>query len=276
MDIREYVNSEYARTLDTESLRSNFLVKRIFVPGEIALTYSHVDRMIVGGATPVGKPLELAVTKALGTDYFLERREMGIINIGGAGSITVDGKRFPVGPRDGFYISMGSKAVAFESADAANPAKFYFNSTPAHRPCPTRLVTLKQANHVAMGSAAECNKRVINQFIHPAVLETCQLVMGMTIFSEGSVWNTMPVHTHERRMEVYLYFDMPSDRVVFHLMGKPSQTRHIVVRNEQAVISPSWSIHSGVGTGSYTFIWGMAGENQTFTDMDAVPMTELN
>ena len=275
MDIREYSNSGYAKGLDTESLRSEFLIERIFVPGEITLTYSHVDRMITGGATPSGKPLELAVTKALGTEYFLERREMGIINIGGPGYITVDGKKYPVGARDGFYISMGSKAVAFESADSTDPAKFYFNSAPAHRACPTRLVTLDQAKHVELGSAAECNKRVINQFIHPAVLETCQLVMGMTVFSEGSVWNTMPVHTHERRMEVYLYFDMPADRVVFHIMGKPAETRHLVVRNEQAVISPSWSIHSGVGTGPYTFIWGMAGENQTFTDMDTVPMSAL-
>jgi len=275
MDIREYSNSKYAKGLDTDDLRSEFLIERIFVPGEITLTYSHVDRMIVGGATPAGKPLELAVTKALGTEYFLERREMGIINIGGPGAISVDGKKYSVGARDGFYISMGSKAVAFESADRSNPAKFYFNSAPAHRPCPTRLVTMDQAKHVALGSEAECNKRVINQFIHPAVLETCQLVMGMTVFSEGSVWNTMPVHTHERRMEVYLYFDMPADRVVFHLMGRPEETRHIVVRNEQAVISPSWSIHSGVGTGSYTFIWGMAGENQTFTDMDNVAMSTL-
>ncbi len=276
MQIREYVNSEYAKHLDTEGLRANFLVSEVFKSGEITMTYSHVDRMIAGGITPSGSALELPVTKELGTSYFLERREMGIINIGGAGSITIDGTKHLVGPRDGFYISMGSRSVAFTSADKANPAKFYFNCAPAHRPCPTRLVTLDQAKHVEMGSAAECNKRVINQYIHPAVLETCQLVMGMTVFSEGSVWNTMPVHTHERRMEVYLYFDMPKDRVVFHFMGRPQETRHIVVRNEEAVISPSWSIHSGVGTGSYTFIWGMAGENQTFTDMDAVPMSGLN
>ncbi|NLJ47076.1 MAG: 5-dehydro-4-deoxy-D-glucuronate isomerase [Treponema sp.] len=275
MDIREYVNSEYAKTLDTEGLRSRFLVSGLFDPGEISLTYSHVDRMIAGGITPTSGPLALASTKDLGTDYFLERREMGVINIGGPGSVTVDGTRFDLAPRDGLYVSMGSKALAFESADPARPAKFYLNSAPAHRACPTRLVTMAQAKRVEMGSAAECNRRVINQFIHPAVLESCQLVMGMTTFSEGSVWNTMPVHTHERRMEVYLYFDMPADRVVFHFLGKPSETRHLVVRNEEAVISPSWSIHSGVGTGPYTFIWGMAGENQTFTDMDAVPMSAL-
>jgi 4-deoxy-L-threo-5-hexosulose-uronate ketol-isomerase len=275
MDIRESINSEYAKGLDTAGLRSNFLVTGIFKPGMITMTYSHVDRMIAGGITPAGEPLALAATKELGTDYFLERREMGIINIGGPGSITVDGTRHAVDSRDGFYLSMGSKEVSFESKNPADPAKFYFNSAPAHRLCPTRLVTLAQAKHVEMGSAADCNKRVINQFIHPAVLETCQLVMGMTMFSEGSVWNTMPVHTHERRMEVYLYFDMPADRVVFHMMGKPDETRHIVVRNEEAVISPSWSIHCGVGTGAYTFIWGMAGENQTFTDMDGVPMGAL-
>lgn len=276
MDIREYVNSEYAKGLDTEGLRSNFLISGLFLSDQITMTYSHVDRMIAGGITPATKALTLAATKELGTAYFLERREMGIINIGGAGSIAVDGTKYAVGARDGFYISMGSKEVTFASDDPANPAKFYFNSAPAHRACPTRLVTMTQAKHVELGSAADCNKRVINQFIHPAVLESCQLVMGMTVFSEGSVWNTMPVHTHERRMEVYLYFDMPKDRVVFHLMGKPGETRHIVVRNEQAVISPSWSIHAGVGTGSYTFIWGMAGENQTFTDMDNVPMDALN
>lgn len=275
MQIRESVNSAYAKTLDTEGLRSNFLIQGIFKPGEITMTYSHVDRMIAGGITPSRQPLALAATKDLGTSYFFERREMGLINIGGPGTITVDGTVYEVGSRDGFYISMGSKEVSFASANPADPAKFYFNSAPAHRPCPTRLVTLAQAKHVEMGSAAECNKRVINQYIHPAVLETCQLVMGMTVFSEGSVWNTMPVHTHERRMEVYLYFDMPADRLVFHFMGKPDETRHIIVRNEEAVISPSWSIHSGVGTGSYTFIWGMAGENQTFTDMDGVPMSSL-
>lgn len=275
METREYVNSEYAKGLDTEGLRSHFLILDIFVPGKISMTYSHVDRMIAGGITPAAGPLVLAVTKELGTSYFLERREMGIINIGGPGAITVDGTRHAVGSRDGFYISMGAREVAFSSDDAANPAKFWFNSAPAHRACPTRLVSKAQSKKVELGSAAECNKRVINQYIHPAVLETCQLVMGMTEFSPGSVWNTMPAHTHERRMEVYLYFDMPQDRVVFHFMGKPEETRHIVVRNEEAVISPSWSIHAGAGTGAYTFIWGMAGENQTFTDMDNIAMRDL-
>ncbi len=275
MEAREYVNSEYAKDMGTEDLRKVFLIDKLFLPGESIMVYSHVDRMIVGGIVPTSVPLALPVSKELGTEFFLERREMGIINIGEAGSIEVDGTRYDVGPRDGFYISKGSKEVKFASKNPGAPAKFYFNSAPAHRACPTRLVTFEQAKHVAMGSEAECNKRVINQYIHPAVLETCQQVMGMTTFSEGSVWNTMPVHTHERRMEVYLYFDMPEDRIVFHFMGKPQETRHIVVRNEQAVISPSWSIHAGVGTGKYTFIWGMAGENQTFGDMDNVAMADL-
>lgn len=275
MEVREYINSEFAKGLDTAGLRRHFLVEKLFVPGALTMTYSHVDRMIVGAATPAQMALDLPVSKELGTDYFLQRREMGVINIGGAGTVTVDGVRHALGPREALYIAMGSKAVAFESASAENPAKFYYNSAPAHRAFQTRSITLAQAKRVELGSDAECNKRVINQLIHPAVLETCQLVMGMTIFSEGSVWNTMPMHTHERRMEVYLYFDMPADRVVFHFMGKPDETRHIVVRNEQAVISPAWSVHSGVGTGAYTFVWGMAGENQTFTDMDVVPMAGL-
>jgi 4-deoxy-L-threo-5-hexosulose-uronate ketol-isomerase len=275
MEVREYVNSEYAKGLDTEGLRGAFLVEKVFDVGKMTAVYSHVDRMILGGIVPTTEAIVLPVSRALGTEYFLERREMGIINIGGAGAIEVDGIRYEVGPRDGLYISKGSKDVRFMSRDAAEPAKFYFNSAPAHRECQTMVVRLEDAKHVALGSEAECNKRVIHQYIHPAVLETCQLVMGMTVFSEGSVWNTMPAHTHERRMEVYLYFDMPEDRVVFHFMGKPEETRHLVVRNEQAVISPSWSIHAGVGTGKYTFIWGMAGENQTFADMDSVAMADL-
>ena len=275
MDIREYVNSAFAEMMDTEEIRNNFLIQNMFVPGEVSMTYSHVDRMIAGGITPADKGLSLPVGKELGTEYFMERREMGIINIGGSGKIQVDGTLYPVGPRDGFYIGMGAKELVFSSDTAADPAKFYFNSAPAHRSCPTRLVTLADSKKVALGSAEEGNQRVINQYIHPAVLDTCQLVMGLTMLAPGSVWNTMPVHTHERRLEVYLYFDMHQDRVVFHLFGRPDQTRHIVVRNEEAVISPSWSIHSGVGTGAYTFIWGMAGENQTFGDMDHVPMSQL-
>lgn len=275
MQIREAVNSAFAKTLDTQGLRAHFLIERVFIPGEMSMVYSHVDRMIAGGICPGSVPLALPVSSVLGTDFFLARREMGIINIGGTGKIEVDGAVYVLGPRDGFYIGMGSRDVRFVSLNPEQPAKFYFNSAPAHRICSTRPITFEQAKHVEMGSDAECNRRTIHQYIHPAVLETCQLVMGMTTLHEGSVWNTMPVHTHERRMEVYFYFDMPEDRVVFHFIGTPEETRHLVVRNEQAVICPSWSIHSGVGTGSYTFIWGMAGENQTFADMDSVPMSAL-
>jgi len=275
MEAREYVNSAYAKGLDTQGLRNAFLVEKVFEAGKMTAVYSHVDRMILGGIMPTTDAVALPVSKELGTDYFLARREMGLINIGCAGVIEVDGVAYEVGAREAMYLSMGSKDVRLRSKDSANPAKFYFNSAPAHRACRTRVVRFEEAQHVALGSEAECNKRVIHQYIHPAVLESCQLVMGMTVFSEGSVWNTMPVHTHERRMEVYFYFDMPEDRVVFHFMGKPEETRHIVVRNEQAVISPSWSIHAGVGTGKYTFIWGMAGENQTFGDMDSVSMAAL-
>ncbi len=275
MEAREYVNSEYAKGLDTQGLRKAFLVEKVFEAGKMTAVYSHVDRMIVGGIMPTTDAIALPVSKAMGTEYFLARREMGLINIGGAGVVEVDGVAYEVGAREAMYLSMGSKEVRFTSKDSGNPAKFYFNSAPAHRACRTRVVKFEEAQHVALGSEAECNKRVIHQFIHPAVLESCQLVMGMTVFSEGSVWNTMPAHTHERRMEVYFYFDMPEERIVFHFMGKPEETRHIVVRNEQAVISPSWSIHAGVGTGKYTFIWGMAGENQTFGDMDSVSMAAL-
>jgi len=275
MEAREYVNSAYAKGLDTQGLRNAFLVEKVFEAGKMTAVYSHVDRMILGGIMPTTDAVALPVSKQLGTEYFLARREIGLINIGCAGVIEVDGVAYEVGAREAMYLSMGSKDVRLRSKDSANPAKFYFNSAPAHRACRTRVVRFEEAQHVALGSEAECNKRVIHQYLHPAVLERCQLVMGMTVFSEGSVWNTMPVHTHERRMEVYFYFDMPEDRVVFHFMGKPEETRHIVVRNEQAVISPSWSIHAGVGTGKYTFIWGMVGENQTFGDMDSVSMAAL-
>ncbi|HUZ17442.1 MAG TPA: 5-dehydro-4-deoxy-D-glucuronate isomerase, partial [Spirochaetia bacterium] len=231
MDVREYVNSEFAKSLDTEGLRQRFLVERIFLPGQITTTYSHVDRMIVGGINPLGAALTLVAGKELGTSSFLERREMGIINVGGPGRIRVGQKESRVGSLDGFYLAMGSREVSFSSDEATRPAKFYYNSAPAHRSYESRLITIEEAKKVAVGSEAECNKRVINQFIHPDVLETCQLVMGVTAFSEGSVWNTMPAHTHDRRMEVYFYFNMPQDRVVFHIMGRPNETRHIIVRN---------------------------------------------
>jgi 4-deoxy-L-threo-5-hexosulose-uronate ketol-isomerase len=274
MEIRYANHPNDVKLYDTARLREQFLIEDLFVKDEIKLVYSHVDRMIAGGAQPV-KPLALQANKEIGADYFLERRELGIINIGGKGLVTVDGQSYPLDNKDGLYIGMGAKEVVFTSVDPEKLAKFYLNSAPAHRTFPTIKVGLDQARKLQLGSTAEANKRTINQYIHPDVLNSCQLVMGMTVLAEGSVWNTMPCHTHERRMEVYLYLNMSENDLVFHFMGEPQETRHIVIRNEQAVISPSWSIHSGVGTRSYTFIWGMCGENQTFTDMDAVAMPFL-
>ena len=275
MEIRYSSHNEDAKKYDTTELRKHFLIEDLFVPGEIKMVYSHIDRIIVAGIVPTDKALSLEGSKALGCDYFLQRRELGVINIGGAGIVTLDGKKYDLGSRDGLYVGQGIKEITFESVDAKIPAKFYVNSATAHKSYPTVKISLEQANKVKAGSDEECNKRVINQYVHPSVCKSCQLVMGMTILKPGSVWNTMPCHTHDRRMEVYLYFDMDADNVVFHLMGTPDETRHIVMKNEQAVISPSWSIHSGVGTKNYTFIWGMVGENQEFTDMDAVLTKDL-
>lgn len=275
MDIRYAVHPDHMRSLDTEGIRKHFLAEGLFEKDALKMVYSHVDRIIAGGVCPVGKEVELTVTKELGVDYFLQRREMGIINIGAAGSVHVDGKDYALENKECLYIGMGPQKVSFSSADKGRPAKFYFNSTPAHTAYPIVRLTLKDAQCVQLGAPEKVNVRTIYQFVHPKVLKSCQLVMGMTILATGSVWNTMPCHTHDRRMEVYCYFDLPADSLVFHLMGEPGETRHIVVRNEEAVISPSWSIHSGVGTSHYTFIWGMAGENQTFTDMDEVPMAVL-
>lgn len=276
MDIRHASHFEDAKKYDTTDLRRHFLIEDLFVPGELKMVYSHIDRIIVAAAVPTNAPIALeGDSKELGSDYFLERREMGVINIGGAGVVTLDGQKYELNSRDGLYVGMGTKEVIFESVDASKPAKFYINSGTAHKTYPTVKIDLEKANKVKAGSDEECNKRTINQYVHPAVCESCQLVMGMTILEPGSIWNTMPCHTHERRMEVYLYFDMDEDSVVFHLMGQPQETRHIVMKNEEAVISPSWSIHSGVGTKNYTFIWGMVGENQTFTDMDHVATRDL-
>ncbi|WP_033542547.1 5-dehydro-4-deoxy-D-glucuronate isomerase [Planococcus sp. CAU13] len=259
----------------TEKIREEFMMETVFSPDQVELTYSHVDRIIYGGAMPVGQALTLDAGKELAAEYFLERREMGVINIGGPGRITLDQEVYTLGTKDGIYIGRGTKDISFESEDAANPAKFYINSCPAHKKLPTVKVGLDQAIKRPLGQDSSMNKRTIHQLIHPDVLESCQLSMGVTVLEEGSGWNTMPSHTHERRMEVYFYFDMEEDTRVFHLMGQPDETRHIVVKNEQAVLSPSWSIHSGAGTSNYTFIWGMCGENQDFDDMDHVPMKDL-
>ncbi|MEG1706994.1 MAG: 5-dehydro-4-deoxy-D-glucuronate isomerase, partial [Clostridia bacterium] len=256
-------------------LRENYLIEQVFSPDEILLTYSHQDRIVAGGIMPVTQKLSLSSCKQLATEYFLERREMGVINIGGSGKVTLDGKQYDIGYQDGLYIGRGIKELIFQSVDSSNPAKFYINSCPAHQSYETVIITKEKANHVPMGDAEHLNKRVINQYVHPTVCKSCQLVMGMTELDKTSVWNTMPCHTHERRMEVYLYFGLADNNFVLHLMGEAEETRHIIVRNEQVVISPSWSIHSGVATSSYTFIWGMCGENQTFTDMDDIPMEKL-
>lgn len=274
-DIRYANHPEDSKHYDTETLRKHYLIEKVFEKDDICLTYSHQDRIIAGGAMPVSKELSLGTTKELATDYFLERREMGVINVGGKGEIELDGVKYAMEYQDGMYIGMGTKQIIFRSVDKLNPAKFYINSSPAHQTYPTVHITKDKANHVACGEPLNLNKRVINQYVHPAVCKSCQLSMGMTELDPTSCWNTMPCHTHERRMEVYFYFNLNNDNFVVHLMGQGDETRHIMMHNEQAVISPSWSIHSGVGTSNYTFIWGMCGENQTFTDMDGINNLDL-
>lgn len=275
MEIRYSVHPEHAKQFSTDDLRKHFLVDKLFKEDEITMVYSHADRIVIGGVKPFKKELPLEAGKQIGVSFFLERREIGIINIGGKGSISVDGEKYELDALDGLYIGKDAEKIIFSSSDSLNPSKFYFNSAPAHTHYPTEKISISKANPVHLGSIEESNKRTIYQYIHPDIMKSCQLVMGLTILESNNVWNTMPCHTHDRRMEVYFYFDMPENSVVFHLIGEPGETRHIVVRNEQAVIMPSWSIHSGVGTRNYTFIWGMVGENQVFTDMDHVPMSEL-
>ena len=274
MEIRYAHHPEDFKTYTTEKMRQQFLIPSVMVPGEITLVYSHVDRIIAGGIVPI-EPLALKAGKEMGVSFFLERRELGIINVGPQGTVTLDGETHILDNTDGLYVGLGVKEVLFSSSDPKNPARFYLTSTPAHKEFPTTKILRKDIQPAALGSLAQSNERKIYKYIHPLGVKSCQLVMGMTALETGSMWNTMPTHTHERRMEVYFYFNMPEDSVVFHMMGQPQETRHLVIRNEQAAISPSWSIHSGVGTVNYTFIWGMAGENQTFDDMDHVPMSVL-
>ncbi|MCX6376935.1 MAG: 5-dehydro-4-deoxy-D-glucuronate isomerase [Armatimonadetes bacterium] len=276
MEIRHPIHPDNGKALDTEGLRREFLIPELFSSGAIKLVYSHFDRIIVGGAVPTSAPLPLEVEKAvIGSDHLLDSRELGILNLGGDGSAIVDGKHYPLGRLDALYVGRGTRSVALASRSAASPARFYLLSAVAHKELPTTLIGREKAKQVTAGSPEECNRRTINQVIHPDVVASCNLTMGYTRLEPASVWNTMPCHTHPRRMEVYFYFDVPQSAVVFHLMGTPTETRHSVVRNEQGIISPSWSIHSGVGTAGYSFVWGMAGENQTFTDMDAVAMDTL-
>ena len=279
MDIRYSAHPKDVARYTTEELRKEFLITGLYKPDEVVCVYSHVDRMVTFGCMPVHEvvPIDkgLDVWGNFGTKFVLERREIGIFNLGGSGVIVADGVRYELGYKDCLYITMGAKEVVFESKDAAAPAKFYIVSAPAHTSYETRLIKIADAAKKPLGALETSNKRVINQFIHPDVLKTCQLSMGMTVLEPGSVWNTMPAHTHERRMEVYFYFEVPENNVVFHMMGEGQETRHIVMQNEQAVISPSWSIHAGAGTSNYTFIWAMGGENQAFDDMDVIPTTEL-
>ena len=275
MEIRHSINPEDAKKYDTEKLRKEFLIQELFKPGQIKLVYTNFDRIIVGGIVPLHEHIQLSTDINIGTDYFLERREAGIINIGGKGAIVVDDKDFMMDTEDCLYAGAGVKNVTFLSNDKANPAKFYLNCAPAHKNLPTEKIGIAKAEPIPLGTPGESNKRTIYKYIHPQGVQSCQLVMGLTKLEPNNIWNTMPCHTHIRRMEVYLYFNIAEDAAVFHLIGQPEETRHIVVRNEEAVISPYWSIHSGVGTRNYSFIWGMVGENQTFTDMDTVPMGVL-
>ena len=279
MDIRYSANQRDFKRYTTEEIRGEFLIEDLYKKDEVVAVYSHVDRMVTLGCMPVEEVVSISkgidVWANFGTDYFLERREIGIFNIGGAGKIKADGEVFEMGYKDCLYITKGTKEVTFESNSPAAPAKFYMVSAPAHTSYKTTFIPIEKAAKKPLGSMETSNKRVINQFIHPDVLKTCQLSMGMTVLEPGSVWNTMPAHTHERRMEVYMYFEVPENQVVFHMMGEGTETRHIVMQNEQAVISPSWSIHSGAGTSNYTFIWAMGGENQAFDDMDNIATTDL-
>lgn len=274
-DVRYANHPDDSKNYDTDRLRRNYHISNLFEADSINLTYSHQDRIIAGGIMPVESELRLESCKELAAEYFLERRELGAINIGGPGVMILDGVEYQIGSRDGMYVGMGTRELVFKSLDKADPAKFYINSCPAHRTCPSVHIPLDKARYNHLGSKETVNERILRQYIHPAVCESCQLSMGMTALLPGNVWNTMPCHTHERRMEVYLYFDIAPDQAVFHMMGTPDETRHIVMHNEEAVISPSWSIHSGVGTANYTFIWGMCGENQDFDDMDAVATENL-
>ena len=279
MEIRYSCNQKDFKRYTTEEIRDEFLIENLYVENQVTAVYSHVDRMVTLGCMPTTE--EVSIDKGIdvwanfGTSYFLERREIGIFNIGGSGTIKADEETFHMNYKDCPYITQGTKSVTFASDDAANPAKFYMVSAPAHCAYKTTYLPIEKAVKRPLGAMETSNKRTINQFIHPDVLPTCQLSMGMTELEPGSVWNTMPSHTHERRMEVYMYFEVPKDNVVFHMMGEGKETRHIVMQNEQAVISPSWSIHSGAGTSNYTFIWAMGGENQAFDDMDTIPTTEL-
>jgi 4-deoxy-L-threo-5-hexosulose-uronate ketol-isomerase len=272
---RQSYHPEDFKSYDTQRIRREFLVEKVMEDDAINLVYSHIERYIVGGAVPVTKPLILGTVDALKAKYFCERREVGVINVGAKGTVSIDGTEYVLEFKDALYIGKGAKEVVFSSASSSQPARFYFNSAPAHKEFPNKHVTLKEANVLHMGNLESSNQRDINQLLINTVVETCQLQMGMTELKPGSVWNTMPPHRHSRRNEVYFYFNVPEGQAVCHFMGEPNETRHIWMGNEQAVISPSWSIHSAAGTSNYIFIWGMAGENLDYTDMDSIKPNEL-
>ena len=276
MDVRFSTDPKGFRSMSTEELRKAFLIENLFVPGEIPMVYSDIDRSITGSAVPANTPLKLLGTKKeMAAEHFAERREIGVINIGADGIVSVDGKEYPMAYRDALYIGRGVKEIVFSSLESDKLAMFYFVSYPAHKEFPTTHAKFSDAEPVRLGSLKDSNKRTIYKYIHPNGIKSCQLVMGLTELEEGSVWNTMPPHTHQRRSEVYMYFNMEPTAMVIHLMGQPDETRHIIMRNRQAVLNPSWSIHAGGGTQNYTFIWAMGGENQVFDDMDGVAVKEL-
>lgn len=275
MNIRFGNSPSEVKGMTTEQLREHFLIQGLIGQGEVRLTYSHYDRMIIGGVQPGTAAIELPNHPELRADYFLERRELGVINVGSAGAVVADGVSYELNKLDAVYVGKGTRAVSFVSKDAAAPAVFYLLSAPAHQSYPTKACSKEQASPVSLGDISTSNKRTIYKYIHADGLQSCQLVMGLTILEAGSVWNSVPPHTHTRRMEVYFYFDVHPDHRVFHFMGEPQQTRHITMANHDAVISPPWSVHFGCGTANYGFIWGMAGENKTFTDMDPAPVATL-
>jgi 4-deoxy-L-threo-5-hexosulose-uronate ketol-isomerase len=277
MEVRYSTDPVGFRRMTSQELRKAFLIDTLFQPDAVPMVYSDIDRSITGSAVPVRVSLRLLATKKeMAAEYFTERREVGIINIGADGVVKADGREYRMEYRDGLYIGRGTKEIEFTSRDPGHPAMFYFVSFPAHTTYPTVRTRLLDAESEMLGNAGDANRRTIHRYIHSNGIKSCQLVMGLTELEEGSVWNTMPVHTHQRRSEIYMYFGLAKDAVVFHILGEPAETRHIVVRNGQAVISPSWSIHSGVATRNYSFIWGMGGENQVFADMDWVAMETLS
>ena len=275
MEIRFQSSPREVKGMNTQQLRENFLVQNLMQANQIELVYSHFERVIVGGAMPVSNPVLLPNEAELRADYFLERRELGIINVGGAGTVEADGVVYELSKLDALYLGKGTRSVSFSSASADQPAQYFLLSAPAHHTYPNRRMQKDEAAPVHLGEKATSNERTIYKYIHQEGIQSCQLVMGLTVLKEGSVWNSVPPHTHTRRMEVYFYFDLPEAHRVFHLMGEPQETRHIVMANQEAVISPPWSVHCGPGTTNYGFIWAMAGENYTFTDMDPVPIATM-